>query len=304
MNLRVEVNGAASDSRDFNFGIRKITYQVPTSENLTVSVNGVPVICKGGNWGMDEAMKRIPRERLEAEIRMHQFANYTMIRNWVGQSTSEDFYDLCDRYGIMIWDEMFQPNASDGPRPLNPDVDLYLANVREKVLRFRSHPSIALWCGRNESNPEPAAVAQGIAKITAELDPARFYQPNSADGRGVRSGGPYSWRTPREFYAGPRNGALEPFKTELGSVSIPTLEAIQAMMPKKDWEDVNDDWAEHDMARGAQEGRGGALYADMIDQRYGYCPDLEDFVRKSQSGRIMRRIGRCMRGGSQSCSIR
>jgi protoporphyrinogen oxidase len=43
---------------------------------------------------MDEAMKRIPRQRLEAQIRFHKEANYTMIRNWVGQSTSEDFYDL------------------------------------------------------------------------------------------------------------------------------------------------------------------------------------------------------------------
>ena len=59
---------------------------------------------------MDEAMKRIPREGLEAQIRMHPQANYTMIRNWVGQSTSDDFYDLCDKYGIMLWDEFFQPN--------------------------------------------------------------------------------------------------------------------------------------------------------------------------------------------------
>ena len=77
----------------------------------------MPVFAKGGDWGMDEAMKRIPRERLEAQIRMHQLANYNIIRNWVGQSTSEDFYDLCDRYGIMIWDEFFQPNPGDGPNP-------------------------------------------------------------------------------------------------------------------------------------------------------------------------------------------
>ncbi|WP_433985216.1 hypothetical protein RBB78_06505 [Tunturiibacter empetritectus] len=52
-------------------------------------------------------MKRNPRERLEAQIRMHQIANMNMIRNWVGQSTSEDFYELCDKYGILVWDEFF-----------------------------------------------------------------------------------------------------------------------------------------------------------------------------------------------------
>src|SRR5258708_26361226 len=29
----------------------------------------------------------------------------------------------------------------------------YMANVRDKILRFRNHPSIAVWCARNEGNP-------------------------------------------------------------------------------------------------------------------------------------------------------
>ncbi len=75
------------DSENYSYHVAG----VGGADNLTISVNGVPIICKGGDWGMDEAMKRIPRGRLEAQIRMHQLANYTMIRNWVGQSTSEDF---------------------------------------------------------------------------------------------------------------------------------------------------------------------------------------------------------------------
>ncbi|HWL86978.1 MAG TPA: glycoside hydrolase family 2 protein, partial [Polyangiaceae bacterium] len=180
----------------------------------------------------------------------------------------------------------FQPNPSDGPNPA--DADLYLANVREKVLRFRNHPSIALWCGRNEGDPAPAAVDEGIRKIMSELDPQRLYQRNSADGRGVRSGGPYSWREPRKFYEFPDD---EAFKTEIGSVSIPTLEAVQAMMPEKDWNTINDDWAEHDLARGAQEGRYGRRYVDILSQRYGAWTGsdgrgretfLAGFVRRAQ----------------------
>jgi len=74
-----------------------------------------------------------------------------LIRNWVGQSTGEDFYELCDKYGILLWDEFFQPNPSDGPDP--EDMPTYMANVRDKVLRFRNHPSIAVWCARNEGFP-------------------------------------------------------------------------------------------------------------------------------------------------------
>ncbi|HEX8465565.1 MAG TPA: beta galactosidase jelly roll domain-containing protein, partial [Abditibacterium sp.] len=153
LHLSFAANGMVSDARDVNFGIREMSYQVPGSENLTISVNGVPMVAKGGNWGMDEAMKRNTRARLDTQVRLHRDANFNMIRNWVGQSTSADFYDACDKYGIMLWDEMFQPNPSDGPNP--DDVPLYLANVREKITRFRSHPSIAVWCARNEGFPPP-----------------------------------------------------------------------------------------------------------------------------------------------------
>ena len=148
LHLRFVQHGKDSDAKDTTFGIRKITYELPGSDNLTISVNGVPVFIRGGDWGLDEAMKRIPRARLDAEIHMHQMAHMNMIRNWVGQSTSEDFYEMCDKYGILVWDEFFQPNPSDGPNP--DDLQTYLANVKDKILRVRNHPSIALWCARNE----------------------------------------------------------------------------------------------------------------------------------------------------------
>ena len=271
MHLAFEVGGRVSDVQDFQFGVRKITYAVPDSEYLTISVNGVRVFVRGGNWGLDEALKRIPRERLEAQIRMHKQANMNLIRNWVGQSTEEDFYELCDKYGILLWDEFFQPNPSDGPNPT--DIDTYMANVREKVLRFRNHPSIAVWCARNEGYP-PKEIDGKLRVMLGELEPTRLYQANSADGRGVSSHGPYHWRVPRDFYT-----FSEAFKTEVGSISVPTLESIQGMMPQKDWETINDDWAQHDFAKGAQ---GGDTYKDMIEARYGKVANLADFTRKAQ----------------------
>jgi len=260
-----------SDQQDVSFGVRKITYSVPDSDNLTISVNGVQIFIRGGDWGLDEALKRIPRERLEAEIRLHQLANLNMIRNWVGQSTSEDFYELCDKYGLLLWDEFFQPNPSDGPNP--DDMATYVANVRDKILRFRNHPSIAIWCARNEGYPPPAIDA-ALRKLMAELEPTRVYQPSSTEGRGVKSSGPYYWREPREFYK-----IDAAFKTETGSMSVPTLESVHGMMPWKDWETINDDWAEHDFAKGAQR---GDKYPGEIAKRYGEISNLADFVRKAQ----------------------
>ena len=272
LHLSFEENGAPTDAQDVTFGIRKITYSVPDSENLTISVNGARVFIRGGNWGMDEGMKRIPRERLEAEIHMHQIAHLNLIRNWVGQSTGEDFYELCDKYGMLIWDEFFQPNPNDGPNP--DDLETYMANVRDKILRYRNHPSIAVWCARNEGFP-PKEIDDRLQVLMAELEPTRRYQPSSTSGAGVRSHGPYHWRAPRDFYT----ITDDFFKTETGSMSVPTLESIHGMMPKKDWETITDDWAEHDFAKGAQQ---GDKYPGIMASRYGKIRNLADFVRKAQ----------------------
>jgi hypothetical protein len=271
LHLSFNIGRTPSQEQDVTFGVRKITYTVSTSEALAFVVNGVPIFIRGGDWGMDEAMKRISPERLDAEIRMHKLANLNMIRNWVGQSTSEEFFQLCDKYGLLVWDEFFQPNPNDGPDPI--DLDTYMANVRDTVLRYRNHPSIAIWCARNEGNP-PQQINAGMKTMLKELDPTRMYQANSSDGRSVRSHGPYRWRTPRDFY-----WENEGFKTETGSMSIPTIESIQGMMPQKDWETITDDWAAHDFAKGAAS---GDLYPGILATRYGKIENLADFVRKSQ----------------------
>jgi hypothetical protein len=85
LHLSFDINGSSSDAADLNVGIRKVSYFVEGTTNLTLSVNGVRIFAKGGNWGMDEALKRIPRERLEAQIKMHKLAHYTILRNWVGR---------------------------------------------------------------------------------------------------------------------------------------------------------------------------------------------------------------------------
>jgi hypothetical protein len=272
LHLSFEQGKKVSDAEDVTFGVRKIAYSVPGTDTLTISVNGVEVFIRGGDWGLDEAMKRIPRERLDAEIHMHALANMNLIRNWVGQSTGEDFYELCDKYGILVWDEFFQPNPDDGPNLT--DIDTYIANVRDKILRFRNHPSIMLWCARNEGFPPPEIDAL-LRKLLAELEPTRRYQPSSTDGPGVRSHGPYNWRVPRAFYT----VTDDYFKTETGSVSVPTLESIEGMMPKKDWTMITDDWAEHDFGKGAQK---GDQYPLVMTSRYGELKNLPDFVRKAQ----------------------
>ena len=271
LTLQFVVARSPSDTQQFDFGIRKVEYEVPDSPSLTLVFNGVKVMVRGGDWGLDDALKRLPRTRLDAQFHMNALANLNMIRNWVGQSTSPDFYDMADKYGIMLWDEFFQPNPGDGPNPT--ELPTYFANVRDKVLRYRNHPSIVVWCARNEGRP-PKELDDKLAAEMATLDPTRLYQSSSTEGRGVSSHGPYYWRAPRFFYQ-----INEAFKTETGSVSVPTLESIQGMMPQKDWETINDDWAQHDMAAGAQRGN---EYPFTLARRFGLVRNLADFARKAQ----------------------
>jgi Beta-galactosidase/beta-glucuronidase len=274
LKLSFEIDGQVSDSQDINFGIREVSYDREGRDKLGLTVNGVQVFCKGGNWGMDEALKRIPRERLEAQVRLHKEANFNMIRNWGGQSTSDDLYDLCDKYGIMLWDEFFQFNQAD---PI--DLDLFLSNVRDKVLRYRNHPSIVIWCGRNEAYP-PKFLDDATRNLLVEIDPLRWYQSNSGHGRGCSSGGPYRWQTPVQYNRFNEQSGFnksETFKTEIGPPSIPTLESIQGMMPEKDWQSLTDAWAEKNFISG----RGRDLPA-MMAKRYGEIVNVADFVRKAQ----------------------
>jgi beta-galactosidase/beta-glucuronidase len=119
-----------------------------TAPFLVIKVNGRRVVCKGGNWGLDEALKRSGRERLEHFIRMERDAHLTLVRNWCGQSTEEAFYDLCDEYGLMVWNDFWLSSQDWNQQP--GDLNLWLLNAEDVVKRFRNHPSIILWCGRNE----------------------------------------------------------------------------------------------------------------------------------------------------------
>ena len=120
-----------------------------------------------------------------------------MIRNWVGMVGRQAFYDACDHYGILVWDDFWLANPVDGPDP--DDHAMFMANVRDKIRRVRSHASLALYCGRNEGNP-PADLDAGMREAVAALDGSRLYIPNSAAGT-VTGHGPYEIKDVEWYFA-------------------------------------------------------------------------------------------------------
>jgi len=162
-----------SDARTFQVGVRQMSYSEEGGA-LRIWINGRRFVPRGGNWGFGESMLRFRRREYDAAVRYHREMNFTMIRNWVGQVGDEEFFAACDRHGVMVWQEFWLANPWDGPDP--KDDDLFLRNVLDSVLRFRNHPSIALYCGRNEGTP-PSRWTTASAKCFPRITPASTTSP-------------------------------------------------------------------------------------------------------------------------------
>ncbi len=248
--------------------------QLKESNNpfLVILVNGKPVFCKGGNWGMDDAMKQVSRDRLEPAFRLHREANFNMIRNWTGESTEAVFYELADEYGMMVWNDFW---ISTEGYNLNPnDQPLFLKNSLDVIRRFRNHPSIAVWCPRNEGYA-PKGIEDELATQLALQDGTRHYHGNSREANLRQSGDWHFIMDNKEYF----NKYAEGFTTEIGTFSVPEASTIRKFMQVEDQWPINDVWHYHDLHAEKQNLEG---YLRTVDSLYGPSINLDDFNRKVQ----------------------
>ncbi len=251
--------------------IRKLD-DVQLSPYLVIRVNGVRIAARGGNWGMDDSRKRVSRERLEPYFRLHRDAGLNIIRNWVGQNTEQTFYDLADEYGMLVWNDFWESTQDDNIEAEDPA--LFLANARDTILRYRNHPSIVLWCGRNEGVPQPI-INQGLDRLVRSLDGTRYYSPSS-NRVNLQDSGPYKYQDPATYYTTLDRG----FAVETGTPSMPTLESFRNSIPKADQWPISDDWAYHDWH---QTDNGDTKpFMNELAAEFGAATSLEDFERKAQ----------------------
>ena len=195
-----------------------------------------------------------------------------MIRNWMGQNTEETFYNLADEYGLLIWNDFWDSTQNYNLEP--DDSALFLANARDTITRFRNHPSIAVWCGRNEGVPSPA-INQGLAQLIDELDGTRYYSASS-NRVNLHDSGPYRAQEPESYFTTLALG----FAVEIGLPSPPTLEAFQSFLPVEDQWPISDAWAYHDWH---QSGNGDvAPFMNSMLEEFGAPTSLADFDRKAQ----------------------
>ena len=217
LNYTIQVSGDGATWTDVK--------AVSNAGNFKISVNGVPVFCRGGNWGWDELLRRMLPDRMGDVLSMHRDMNFTMIRNWGGCSTREEFYSGCDENGILVWSEFWE---GDGLYPPQQNYGVFLDQARDTVLRYRIHPCIVVWCGANEVEP-PAQIDAGLSQAVQQVAPGVLYHSDSAAG-GTSSGGPYEWVDPAQYYSGVWGGGEFGFHTEIGLPTVSVTESMKGLI--------------------------------------------------------------------------
>lgn len=248
-----------------------ITNIAGDSPYIVFIVNGKRIFCKGGNWGMDDAMKRQGKEDLRKYFELHKGQHFNMIRNWTGESTQESFYELCDEYGMLVFNDFWMSTENYNLPPL--DHKLFEENVREVIIRYRNHPSIAVWCPRNEGFA-PVELEKSITEMLANLDGTRYYIGNSRLLNTINSG-PWDFRRD-EFYFKMAEG----FASEIGTFSIPVYRSLDKFMSKEDQWPIGDVWCYHDWH--TTEWPNFIEYNKYINKVYTQVNDAKTFCDISQ----------------------
>lgn len=274
-------------------------------KELTVCVNGLDVFCKGANWIPLDARPALQTpERYDAIIRDVAAANMNMLRLWGGGwFEREQFYDACDRYGILIWhDLMFSCSTYPADQWFLDSVE---AEIRDQVRRLSSRTCIALWCGNNEClgalgwYPETMAnlplyikdyetlYVNWIDRILVEEDPSRMYWPSSpcagpgdysdnwhSDGNGDM----HYWtvwheRKDFEFY----HSVRPRFCSEFGYQSFPSLSEVSSFAVPEDY-DIHSAVMDHHQ----RNDEGNSIIEEMFSRYFKTPKDFASTLYLSQ----------------------
>jgi beta-mannosidase len=276
-------------------------------------LNGVPLFARGANWiPADTSVGDLPAERYERLIGDARDANMNMLRVWGGGIYEHDlFYDLCDRLGLLVWQDFMFACAIYPEQELADEVEL---EARYQVARLRDRPCLALWCGNNENQwihdqtfperggervPGSLFYDELLPRVVAELDGRTPYWPGSPyggdDHNDRAQGDVHNWEvwhgnSPRRFGEPGRKGEPTPksvsfrryaedagrFISEFGVLSAPDRETLRRCIPA-------DQLWHHSPAMDHHTKDTPKDKVDMLLQSVtGVADDLDEFVDFSQ----------------------
>jgi beta-mannosidase len=320
----LDLDGAPLDERSVDFGIRDLhilpnppiddinEYQdyvmregitdqlfpeiktVPVSDqpdqNYLIAINGRKIFARGGNWlPCDLLYGRPDRTTYERLISQASRANFNVLRVWGGGLIEKQvFYELCDSYGIMVFQEM--PHAGFRPPENQEMMDTEVEQLRQILPLLMNHPCIVRYGFGNElylNRGNSRQMAQ-FETVCRQIDPSRpVYGPSPVTS--AQRHGPHWFHWPEDqcvynsgypLTAGPRN----PIEwMEYGAAGISCVETLTRILPQESlWPIRSGDpnWIRHKAfgAYGEDQWLGSRNYRKL----FGPIPDLATEVFCSQ----------------------
>ena len=311
--------GKLLDTRQTKLGIRTIKL-VQTDDkdgrgrSFGFEVNGRMLFCKGSNYiPSDMFLPRVDSARLEHTVKSAADANMNMLRVWGGGTYENNiFYELCDKYGIMVWqDLMFACSTYPGGAEF---VDNIRREIEDNVVRLRNHPCIALWCGNNEIEvalqpwndkaegwrwrklytpkqyKELVSIYdtifhQVIPAVMAAKDPQRPYWPSSPSPGWkisvpdpLRYGDTHFWGVWHQKLPFSEFDRQVPrFMTEYGFQSFPELATVKTYAEPRDWDIESEVMSAHQRS-----GIGNLRIRQYMEEDYRLPPTFEGMLYLSQ----------------------
>lgn len=311
-NITAEITtgGNLVDSKSVTIGLRNINLirkADKEGESFYFEVNGKPIFAKGANYiPNDVFLPRVTPDKYEYIVSAAAKANMNMLRVWGGGIYENDlFYDLCDKYGIMVWqDFMFAcamyPNDNDFYNSVTEE-------AKQNIKRLRTHACIALWCGNNEieqawaqydenkgwgwkqryNSIERAMIWKAYDTIFHHIlpDQVKKYDPKTAYWHSSPSAGMgklanHTNTSGDMHYWGVWHGG-EPiesfskykarFMSEYGFQSFPEFESVKQYTSPDDW-----DISSQVMSAHQRSGIGNQRIKDYMLQSYNQPVDFED----------------------------
>lgn len=237
---RIELikNGITYDMHEFDYGIRTIALERSAGEQYRTRwgefqfiVNGQRIFLKGMNWMPVDFLLNCRREDYRWTLELVKNAGIQLVRVWSGGGfyENDDFYELCDEMGIMVWQDSFIANNNTQNWPQ----DILQSQLSINLYRIRNHPSLAIHCGGNEFNPysfENAASMAVIQREISDLDPARPFFRTTPD-----KGSAHIYRDMEPTWY--RNCYRQlPFVGESGMHSFPNYKSLRQLISKEEAE--------------------------------------------------------------------
>jgi beta-mannosidase len=282
-----------------------ITEDDAAGRSMLFRVNGVDVFSKGANWIPCDALpSRQTPERYESLLDAAVRANMNTLRVWGGgQYERELFYELCDRKGLLVWqDFMFSCAAYPATPGFLAEVE---AEVRHQVRRLQDHPCLSLWCGNNEDLgaltwfPETRAsrdrylvdydrLNEGVVgRLVRELDPGRAWWPSSPSaGPGDysdnwhddRRGDMHYWSVWHEGKPFEAYYEVTPrFCSEFGFQSFPSSSVVAGYAPPGQWNLTAPAFEHHQ-----RHPRGNTVITETMTRYFRMPEGFEGFLYLSQ----------------------